>query len=41
MTGRRGARAPRADQGELASFRELKGIGPATELRFHEAGIYT
>jgi hypothetical protein len=25
----------------LASFRELKGIGPATEARLHEAGIYT
>jgi len=25
----------------LASFRDLKGIGPATEARLHEAGIYT
>jgi hypothetical protein len=25
----------------LASFRELKGIGPATEARLHEAGVYT
>ncbi|WP_328997733.1 hypothetical protein OHA18_25100 [Kribbella sp. NBC_00709] len=25
----------------LASFRELKGIGPATEARLHESGIYT
>jgi hypothetical protein len=25
----------------LASFRELKGIGPATEARLHETGIYT
>jgi hypothetical protein len=27
--------------GLLASFRELRGIGPATESRLHEAGIYT
>src|SRR5689334_18181149 len=27
--------------GSLASFRELKGIGAATEARLHEAGIYT
>lgn len=26
---------------QLASFRDLKGIGPATEARLHEAGIYT
>ncbi len=25
----------------LASFRELKGIGPATEAKLHEAGVYT
>jgi predicted flap endonuclease-1-like 5' DNA nuclease len=25
----------------LASFRELKGIGPATEVRLHEAGVFT
>jgi hypothetical protein len=25
----------------LASFRDLKGIGPATEARLHEKGIYT
>ena len=25
----------------LASFRELKGIGPATEARLHETGIYS
>ncbi|HET6685741.1 MAG TPA: hypothetical protein VFH02_04355 [Jiangellaceae bacterium] len=25
----------------LASFRELKGIGPATEVKLHEAGVYT
>src|SRR5690242_12295519 len=25
----------------LASFRDLKGIGPATEARLYEAGIYT
>lgn len=25
----------------LASFRDLKGIGPATEARLHEAGVYT
>jgi hypothetical protein len=25
----------------LARFRELKGIGPATEARLHEAGLYT
>jgi hypothetical protein len=25
----------------LARFRDLKGIGPATEARLHEAGIYT
>jgi hypothetical protein len=25
----------------LASFRELKGIGPATESRLHAAGVYT
>jgi hypothetical protein len=25
----------------LASFRDLKGIGPATEARLHETGIYT
>jgi hypothetical protein len=25
----------------LASFRELKGIGPATEARLHGAGVYT
>lgn len=25
----------------LASFRDLKGIGPATETRLHEAGVYT
>jgi hypothetical protein len=25
----------------LASFRELKGIGPAGEARLHEAGVYT
>jgi hypothetical protein len=25
----------------LASFRELRGIGPATETRLHEAGLYT
>lgn len=25
----------------LASFRELKGIGPAIEARLHEAGVYT
>ena len=25
----------------LASFRELKGIGPATEARLHAAGVYT
>jgi hypothetical protein len=25
----------------LASFRELKGIGPATEARLHEAGVFT
>jgi hypothetical protein len=25
----------------LASFRELSGIGPATEARLHEAGLYT
>lgn len=25
----------------LASFRDLKGIGPATEARLHESGIYT
>ena len=25
----------------LASFRELKGIGPATEARLHESGILT
>lgn len=25
----------------LASFRDLKGIGPANEARLHEAGIYT
>jgi hypothetical protein len=25
----------------LASFRDLKGIGPATEARLHENGIYT
>jgi len=25
----------------LASFRELKGIGPATEARLHETGVYT
>jgi hypothetical protein len=24
-----------------ASFRELRGIGPATETRLHEAGVYT
>jgi hypothetical protein len=27
--------------GLLASFRELRGIGPATEARLHEAGVYT
>jgi hypothetical protein len=27
--------------GPLASFRDLKGIGPATEARLHEAGIYS
>lgn len=27
--------------GSLARFRELKGIGAATEARLHEAGIYT
>ncbi len=25
----------------LARFRDLKGIGPATEARLHEAGIYS
>jgi hypothetical protein len=25
----------------LASFRELKGVGPATEARLHEAGVFT
>lgn len=25
----------------LASFRDLKGVGPATEARLHEAGVYT
>jgi hypothetical protein len=25
----------------LASFRDLRGIGPATEARLHEAGVYT
>jgi len=25
----------------LARFRDLQGIGPATEARLHEAGIYT
>jgi len=25
----------------LASFRDLKGIGPATEAQLHEAGVYT
>jgi len=25
----------------LATFRDLKGIGPATEARLHEAGVYT
>jgi predicted RecB family nuclease len=25
----------------VASFRELKGIGPATEAKLHEAGVYT
>lgn len=25
----------------LASFRELKGIGPATEVKLHEAGVYS
>ena len=25
----------------LASFRDLKGIGPATEARLHETGMYT
>ena len=25
----------------LASFRDLKGIGPATEARLHETGVYT
>jgi hypothetical protein len=25
----------------LANFRELRGIGPATESRLHEAGVYT
>lgn len=25
----------------LASFRDLKGIGPATEARLHESGVYT
>jgi len=25
----------------LARFRDLKGIGPATEARLHETGIYT
>ncbi len=25
----------------LATFRDLKGIGPATEARLHETGIYT
>lgn len=25
----------------LASFRELKGIGPATEAKLHEAGVYS
>jgi hypothetical protein len=27
--------------GVLASFRELRGIGPATESRLHEAGVYS
>jgi hypothetical protein len=27
--------------GSLASFRDLKGIGPATEARLYETGIYT
>jgi hypothetical protein len=25
----------------LASFRDLKGVGPATEAKLHEAGVYT
>ncbi len=25
----------------LASLRDLKGIGPATEARLHKAGVYT
>ena len=25
----------------LASFRELRGIGPASEARLHDAGLYT
>ncbi len=25
----------------IASFRDLKGVGPATEARLHDAGIYT
>lgn len=25
----------------LASFRELNGVGPATEAKLHEAGVYT
>jgi hypothetical protein len=25
----------------LASFRELKGVEPATEARLHEAGVFT
>lgn len=25
----------------LASFRELKGVGPAIEARLHEAGVFT
>jgi hypothetical protein len=27
--------------GSLASFRELKGVGPATEARLHAAGVFT
>ena len=25
----------------LASFRDLKGVGPAIEARLHEAGVYS
>lgn len=40
MTSRRDSPAETGTTG-LASFRELKGVGPAKEAKLHRAGVYT